>query len=59
MTLPELRTIYSQMRAINPLLDELHKRFELGTPESGTKNLGNDRVCKNIPNRAPSDEVAR
>lgn len=42
MTLPELRTIYSNMRAINPLLDELHRRFELGTPTSGTKNLGNE-----------------
>lgn len=40
MTLEDARTIFKNMRAINPLLDELHKRLEFGTPESGTKNLG-------------------
>ena len=42
MTLEEARTIFKDMKSINPLVLELHKRFELGQPESGSKNLIKD-----------------
>ena len=42
MTLEEARTIFKDMKSINPLIIELHKRFELGQPESGSKNLIKD-----------------
>ncbi len=39
MTPEEARTIFKDMKSINPLVLDLHKRFELGQPESGSKNL--------------------
>ncbi len=39
MTLETARKIYKNMRDINPLLDELHKRFELAQPTSGCQNI--------------------
>ena len=50
MTLEEARTIFKDMKSINPLVLELHKRFELGQPESGSKNLiKDDERGKNQP----------
>ena len=50
MTLEEARTIFKDMKAINPLILELHRRFELGQPESGSKNLiKDDERGKNQP----------
>lgn len=42
MTLEEARTIFKDMKSINPLILELHKRFELGQPDSGSKKLIKD-----------------
>ena len=47
MTISEARQIFLKMRSINPLVDELHRRFGLGAPELGLKNLGNDTTGRN------------
>jgi hypothetical protein len=56
MTLPEAREIFQQMQAQNPLVAELHKRFELGAPERGSKNI---ETCQKKEGTSASSSLSK